>query len=361
MSTETGRRPITLKMISEKAGCSISSVSTVLNNSRGNSVVGDKTRRHILAIANELGYRPNFASRSLKTHRSRTVGVYVQPQLWRSLGNNYERQIFKGIEEAAFERNYDILVLNLSSRALPQVCEARLGEGRIDGLLLLHADREAEWIDRLCDASDCVVAVDCCFDSNRLSRILFDNDAAIRLAVSHLAQLGHRRIGFAGVCTRDALEEAPDREAPFRAATAEFGLDRAPELIFNIDNCHPPIPPEGQRCQLEGIQALHYFRSLPEPPTAVVAYNSLAGLSLMREALATGLRVPQDLSIIGVDDHELIHFFQPMLTVIDHPLQEMGRAGAQLLIDLIEDRETSPAVRVFAPALLPGSSCRSLP
>ena len=116
MSTETGRRPITLKMISEKAGCSISSVSTVLNNSRGNSVVGDKTRRHILAIANELGYRPNFASRSLKTRRSRTVGVYVQPQLWRSLGNNYERQIFKGIEEAAFERNYDILVLNLSSR-----------------------------------------------------------------------------------------------------------------------------------------------------------------------------------------------------------------------------------------------------
>ena len=252
-------------------------------------------------------------------------------------------------------------MLNLSSRALPQVCEARLGEGRIDGLLLLHADREAEWIDRLCDASDCVVAVDCCFDSNRLSRILFDNDAAIRLAVSHLAQLGHRRIGFAGVCTRDALEEAPDREAPFRAATTEFGLDRAPELIFNIDNCHPPIPPEGQRCQLEGIQALHYFRSLPEPPTAVVAYNSLAGLSLMREALATGLRVPQDLSIIGVDDHELIHFFQPMLTVIDHPLQEMGRAGAQLLIDLIEDREPSPAVRVFAPALLPGSSCRSLP
>ena len=120
MSTETGRRPITLKMISEKAGCSISSVSTVLNNSRGNSVVGDKTRRHILAIANELGYRPNFASRSPKTRRSRTVGVYVQPQLWRSLGNNYERQIFKGIEEAAFERNYDILVLNLSSRALPQ-------------------------------------------------------------------------------------------------------------------------------------------------------------------------------------------------------------------------------------------------
>lgn len=144
MSTETGRRPITLKMISEKAGCSISSVSTVLNNSRGNSVVGEKNRRHILAIANELGYRPNFASRSLKTRRSRTVGVYVQPQLWRSLGNNYERQIFKGIEEAAFERNYDILVLNLSSRALPQVCEARLGEGRIDGLLLLHADRKAE-------------------------------------------------------------------------------------------------------------------------------------------------------------------------------------------------------------------------
>ena len=92
---------VTLKTVAATAGCSIAVASTVLNGSRGNTKVSDAMRRRILELAAELGYHPNFASQSLKTRRSMTLGIYVQPKSWRSLSNDYEMAIFRGVEQAA--------------------------------------------------------------------------------------------------------------------------------------------------------------------------------------------------------------------------------------------------------------------
>lgn len=359
MAVAAKKRPVTLKAVAAQAKCSVSSVSTVLNNARGNSVVGDAMRQRILQIAGEMGYRPNFASRSLKTRRSQTLGLYVQPKRWRSIGNTYEMPIFKGVEQAARERNYDVMVLNMGTQVLPAVCEEHLAEGRIDGIVLIHADWNAEWVNELSRTSDCVVAVDCCGGNTNVSRVLFDEPAAIRMALEYLAGLGHRRIGYAGGCTTEKMEVLP-REQAFINSVAHLGLDTDPDLVFNETKCFPPISAEERYCQAEGEAAMRYFHSLAEPPTAVIANNSLVGLLMMREAQRLGVRVPEEMSLLGIDDFEYLHYTDPELTVIDHRLEEMGRCGADLLIDLIEHRVESPAYRMFAPKLIKGTSCVQL-
>lgn len=359
MKRSTTGKPVTLKQIAELTRCSVAAVSTVLNNPQSNSGVSAERRERIKAAAEKLGYHPNFASRSLRQARSRTIGVYVQPKVWRDISNDYEISLFKGIERAAVEHGYDILVLNMNSRILPEICAERLAERRIDGVILLHADRRADWIDQLAAISDCVVAVDCCDATGKLNRVLFDDAAAIRMAVKHLADLGHRRIGYAGVCTMDSLGETADRETPFRRAVEDFGLDRSDELIHNIDNCDPPVDPAGPRCQLEGRQAIDYFLSLAVPPTAVITYNSMVATAMMQEARKRMVAVPDELSIIGIDDYAYLHMLETVPTVVDHRLPELGYAGGTMLIDLIEGKLAAPALQTLGPALLPGETTAS--
>ena len=96
--------------------------------------------------------------------------------------------------------------------------------------------------------------------------------------------------------------------------------------------------------------------SLPEPPTAIITYNSLVGVSVLREARRAGIEVPRDLSVIGIDYCEFTNFIDPTLSVIDHVLTEMGRAGTEMLIDLIEQKISAPALRSFSPLYRPGNS-----
>lgn len=348
------RKTVTLKMVAARAGCSVSSVSTVLNNAKGNSMVSDVTRKRIFAIAKELGYHPNFASRSLRTRSTRTIGVYVQPKKWRQVGNHYELPLFKGVEKAARERNYNVMVLNLGAEVLPGVCKEQLLERRIDGIVLLHTDREIA--EMLSAEHDCIVAVDCAHNSSKVNLVRFDDAAAVHLAVEHLVRLGHTRIGFAGACTAEKNNEA-DRERHFKEALLRNKLNVVDELIFNETKCTEPIRYEDRYCQKEGTAAIRYFHALPKPPTAVVAYNSLVASALMHEAVKLGMKLPEELSVIGIDDYEFLDFQEPRLTVIDHVLEEMGRGSAEMLIDLIEGKITPPVCRVYQPEIKEYESC----
>lgn len=345
-------RPITLKAVAAAVNCSVAAASTVLNGSKGNTAVGDETRRRILAAADEMGYRPNFASRILKTRRSNTLGIYVQPNPWRGIGYSYETKILGGIETGARKRGYDLLLLNMGAEVLPRICGDYLAESRIDGILLLHADSDAAWVDELVESGSPVVAIDCCSAKTALNRIVFDNEAAVMLAVRTLREAGHRRIGFAGCCATGELAEEVSRELFFRSALARFGLADDAELVFNRDRCFPPISPRSEYCQLEGSAALRYFAALPEPPSAIVAYNSLVGAAILCEAQKRGIRIPRDFSLIAFDDNEYLDLVFPGLAVIDHALPVMGAAGAELLMDLIEGRKEGPSMRIFQPELI---------
>lgn len=349
---QNSKRPVTLKAIAETVGCSVATVSTVLNGSRGNTVVGSEMRRRILAAADEMGYRPNFASRLLKKRRSNTLGVYVQPNPWRGIGYSYETSILRGIEEGARKRGYDLLLLNMGAQVLPRICSDYLAESRIDGILLLHADSDADWVDELVKSGGPVVAVDCCSEKKTINRIVFDNAAAVVLAMKTLVDQGHRRIGFAGGCTSAKSAEEGIRELSFRESRERFGLCCEEELVFNGDRCIPPISAQSAYCQMEGVAALRYFVSLPDPPSAIIAYNSLVAVSILYEAQKSRVRIPEDFSLIGFDNRECLYLVHPQISVIDHALPQMGTAGADLLIDLIDGTVKGPVVRTFSPELI---------
>ena len=347
---------VTLKTVAATAGCSIAVASTVLNGSRGNTKVSDAMRRRILELAAELGYHPNFASQSLKTRRSMTLGIYVQPKSWRSLSNDYEMAIFRGVEQAARDRNYDLLVLNISSRNLPDICAEQIAESRIDGVFLIHSDSNADWVDRLLEVSTNIVAIDQPVPQRTLSRVIFDNRAAVELAVRTLRESGHRRIGFIADCVNRDQSDSQIRLETFRACQAAGTVDPDPALVFDRARCVPPPSVEEHYCQITGEKALRYLMALPEPPTAVIAYNSLVGVSVLHEARRMRLEIPRDLSVLGIDCCEFIDLVDPVLTVIDHVLPEMGRAGTEMLIDLIERKAAAPVVRSFSPLLRTGQT-----
>lgn len=353
----TPKKNITLKTIATAANCSTAVVSTVLNGSRGNTKVSEQMRKQVLEVAKALDYRPNFASRSLKSNRSNTLGIYVQPKQWRQLSNSYEMMIFRGIEQAARECNYDLLVLNISSQNLPKICADRIREKRIDGVLLIHCDPDAEWIRQLLDVSSNVVQFDTVSYDERLNTINFDNQAAIHMAVDHLTSLGHTRIGYVSSCLPTPESDISLRETSFRELVQDH-----PELetiIFNRDNCPISLTLSDHFCQAEGREAIRYFRQLTNPPTAIITYNSLVGLSLFREAKQLGIAIPEQLSLISIEKYP--DFGDEQLSVIDHPLTEMGYAGTELLVQHLQSTTVLPPFqKVFQPTLLPGATTAPL-
>ena len=349
---------VTLKTVALYANCSTAVASTVLNGSRGNTKVSEEMREHVLAVARELDYYPNYASRNLKSGRSQTLGIYVQTKEWRGLSFDYEMSIFKGIEHTARELGYDLLALNISSGNLPKICADRLREKRIDGVILIHCDPDADWIDELLDISSNVIAIDYNQPHPRLNQIGFDNHAAIRLAITHLHDLGHRRIGFAGSCLAEPQYDSVLREKAFLELTAKLGTDSDPKLLFHTANCPVTVSEQERFCQREGCEALNYFSTLADPPTAIITYNSLVGIALLKTAQEKKIGIPEKFSVIGIDSSEMIEYISPRLTVVDHALCEMGAAAAAALIERLDHPQAAaePIHRLLQPKLISGGS-----
>ena len=347
-------RRITLKDIAREADCSAAVVSTVLNGAKGNTLVSEETRARVVEIAARLDYHPNFASRSLKMSRSRTLGIYVQNAPWRLLSNSYEMQVFKGIERAAREREYDLLLINLGSGVGPHACARKIAEHRVDGVLLIHAPIEAPWIDELLNLTANVVAVDYNLAKPGLDCMMFDNAAAVRLAMEHLAGLGHRRIGFIGSCLEEPEYDSLQRLGAFKTALTHCDCDGDPNLIFTGDKCPRKIFPEEPCCQLEGQFGADYFLALGEAaPTALIGYNDLVAIEAMRQLQDRGIEVPEQMSVIGIDDSERCLYSRPLLSTVYHPMAEMGYDAAMRLIDKTERQTPTEAIhRVFAPGLV---------
>ena len=345
---------VTLKDIAREAGCSAAVVSTVLNGAKGNTLASEETHARIIDIAKKLEYHPNFSSRSLKTSRSRTLGIYVQNVPGCQLGNSYEMQIFRGIEQAARKSQYDLLLINLSSEGVPEACAVKISERRIDGVLLLHADVNAPWIDALLRVTSNVVAIDFNRPKAGLDMMMFDNIAAVRLAVEHLAVLGHRRIGFIGSCLEHPEFDSVLRVKSFRDAVKEYELDDDERLVFSAVYCPRQLTKEDDYCGLEGYYGAEHFLSMGDAaPTAIIGYNDLVAIALMKRLIHERINIPDSVSVIGIDDSEYCLYMDPALTTIRHPLVQMGYEGTLQLIERIEGSITGPEVcRRFSPELV---------
>jgi LacI family transcriptional regulator len=325
----------TLIEISRLAGCSKGAASAVLNGSKGNIGVSEELRQKVTEVARRLNYRPNFASRSLALRRTQTLGVYVPPQPWGGIGNaQYAGAMLRGVELACLERHYNMLVLNVAGGAAPERCVESVMEQRVEGLLILWADGELPWVDLLLQRGGSVAAVDCLQPHPRIDAVMFDNAAAIRLAVDHLVELGHRRIGYLGTCTAQTIPHNEARRQAFASAMAAHDLEVDPRWLFGATCIDRVVERSSAHCDEAGSLGAAYFTRLGAArPTALVAYNDLTAASALRRLAELGVSVPGDVSLVNVEDTALCRYLTPRLTSVRHPLEEMGAIAANRLID----------------------------
>lgn len=288
------------------------STATVSRALRGLPGVSEATRDRVRETARRLGYVPSPSAAGLASGQTRTVAVVV-PWVTRW----FFAAVVQGAEEVLRERGYDLLLYNLAGdeRARHRVFETSMLTKRVDAVLVLSlkpSDDELARLDRLGRPVTIVGA-----DVPGWATVRIDDEAAARTAVGHLVGLGHRRIAYVGGATEGVLDfTAPAaRLAGYRDALAEAGLPHDPLL-----------EEDGEFSVAGGVRAGHALLERSDRPTAVFAASDEMAMGVLRSARELGLRVPEDLSVIGVDDHELAEIFD--LTTVAQPVHEQGRVAA---------------------------------
>jgi LacI family transcriptional regulator len=311
--------PARIADVAARAGVGVATVSRVLNG-RPN-VSADKRDRVLLAIR-ELNYRPSSVARNLSLRRTLVIGVIVP---FFTSPSAVERM--RGIVSALEGSSYDVALFDVESADRQRRAFDLLGRGdRADGLLGVSFVPPSEELARLQAAQLPCVLVDAPHDA--LPTVVIDDVTAGALATRHLIELGHRRIAFVGDTPADRFrfDSSSDRTRGYRKALRKAGLSAPPEYVC------------------EGTQSRHVARSvaeelllLPERPTAVFAASDIQALGVLEAARALGLRVPQELSVIGFDDIEVASYAG--LTTVRQPLFESGRRGAELLLQALAGRQ----------------------
>jgi len=312
------KRP-TISDVAARAGVSKTTVSHVINNTR---FVEEETRQRVLQAIAELGYRPSVAARSLTTNRTETVGVIVSDS-----SNYFFAEVLSGIEEVLRPANYALLVCNTA-----EILEREahyldlLMRQRVDGIIAAATSQRWDILTGFEMRHMPIVFVDRRFEGLEGPFVGVDNRKGTYLGVSHLIECGHRRIGILAGFQR--LSTMRERLAGFRQALQEHDIPLPEEWVVTS-----PLSIEG------GRQAMRQILSLPERPTAVFLNNNLLSLGALLAIKELGLRCPEDISVIGFDDHPWATVSDPPLTVVRQPAQQIGQVAARMLLSLINGEE----------------------
>lgn len=307
---------VTIKEVARRAGVSVATVSRVYNHSPS---VREETRLRVRRTAQRLGYSPHGAARSLVTKRTHTIGVLL-PDLY----GEFFSELIRGIDQTAQARGYHVLLSSARSQRESLEAALRSMRGRVDGLILMTPDLDAAAAGRSLPAGFPVVLLngppsDAACDSFGIAN--FDGAAAI---VRHLASLGHRRIAI--ICGAEQNFDAAERLRGYRAALAELGLEVDPAL---------ELP--GDFSEAAGHVAARRMLERAVRPTAVFAANdgmAIGALSAFREA---GVRVPEDVAVVGFDDIPMARYVDPALTSVRVDISELGKSATDRLLDALAE------------------------
>lgn len=324
---------VTLSDVARAADVDTSTASRVLNGDPGHRV-GASTRERVLAAAKALGYQPNPLARGLRTARSSTLGIAV-PQL----ENPVFPEIILGAETAARERGYALLISHSDDAGGDARHYEHLARvSRVDGLLVATLEDDERLARSLARTGVPFVVL-----NRKLAdggnHVVFDNVEAARMATEHLIGLGHRRIAHLAGSTSGY--NGVSRLAGYRAALEEADIAFDPSLVT-----------EAGYTFSGGERALYALLARGEAPTAAVAATVLAAAGALKGLHARGMRVPQEMSIVGIHDVAMAEMLHPPLTTVRLPLRDMGARAAGALIDLIERKSETVATELAPQGLV---------
>jgi DNA-binding LacI/PurR family transcriptional regulator len=322
---------VTLKAVAQHLGLTAGTVSAVLNNSKAARSIPEKTRKRIVAAARDLNYRPNFLARSLRVQRTYTVGVIVE-----EIGDAYSGAIVDGMETYLRDNNFFFLtVAHRHDPKLLQTYSQLLASRGVEGLITVDTS-----IDEVPNLPTIAIAGHQKVEN--VTNIVLDHRRAAELGLRHLKELGHERIAFLRGQTKSS--DSATRWAAIQQVARDFEIQIYPELVLQLEGAEntPELGyPYGQA-----------LIARKAPFTALFAYNDISAIGAMRAFEEAGLRIPEDISVVGFDDISLAAFSIPPLTTVRQPLQKMGRVAAQTLLDRIEDRAEFIAEIAVEPELI---------
>ncbi|MGB9591044.1 MAG: LacI family DNA-binding transcriptional regulator [Candidatus Kryptoniota bacterium] len=309
---------ITIKDVANLAGVSKTTVSHVLNQTR---FVQEDTRARVLKAIEELGYRPSSIARSLVSKRTKTVGLLIS-----DVGNPFYPDVILGVEEVALANDYSIFLCNTNydlQRAFKYI--NTIIDKSVDGVLFMSSSMTLEMVEEVVQHQIRAVVLD--WGAMKLeemaSTITINFDVGIQQAIRHLVEMGHRNI--AHVSGPLNLWTAQVRRDAFLRALKSNGLDWENAVIIEGD-----LRIEGGRKALEQIMGLN------PRPTAVFTANDLMALGIIWAARNYHLNLPDDLSVVGLDDIDLSSKVTPSLSTVAMPRNEIGKMAMRMLLDLIE-------------------------
>ena len=333
LSTPPGH--VNLRMLAEHLELSQTTVSLVLNNSPSAKSIPQETRDRVSEAAERLNYRPNYFARSLRQSRSMSVGVLAP-----DLSEGYFTRVMSGVvQELTAAHYFYFTACHDWKRELIEKYPRMLVERAVDGFLLLNTP--ADHI----DVPVPVVAISAHSAAENITNIVLDHHLAVGQALLHLYSLGHRRIAF--MRGPRAIPDSEYRWESIQQVAREIDIKIDPALVIRIDHAgwsmkdgyHPMAPEIGYR-PMQGL--LEKTRDF----TAIFCFNDIAAIGAIRALKDAGLAVPGDVSVVGFDDILSAAYSTPSLTTVRQPLTEMGKRGAQVLLERIANREQEYASEI---------------
>jgi LacI family transcriptional regulator len=326
--TATPPEHVNLKMLAEYLKLSQTTVSLVLNNSPSAKSIPQETRQRVLEAAKRYNYRPNYFARSLRQSRSMSIGVLAP-----DLSEGYFTRVMGGVvEELAAAHYFYFTACHDWKRDLIEAYPRMLVERAVDGFLLLNtpADHIAVPVP--------VVALSAHSAVENVTNIVLDHHLAVQQALTHLHELGHRRIAI--MRGPHAIPDSEFRWESIQQVARELGLKLDPAHVIRIDSAgwsmktgHHPMAPE------IGYKPMQALLKKSRDFTAIFCFNDIAAIGTIRALKEAGIRVPEDVSVVGFDDILSAAYFTPSLTTVRQPLAEMGQRGAQVLLERIANRD----------------------
>lgn len=319
-----------IKDIAAVVGVSPATVSRALT---GTGLVAEPTLTRVREAAAELGYRPNVSARNLRTQRSMAVLMVV-----RDIGNPFYLEILKGVEAAAREAGYSVLMGNTENDPDREAeYFDMLGDGHADGMILMTGKLPTQQLGKTDPARPVVVALEM-IEGSSFPHVQIDNEAAAREAVEYLIGLGHARIAHITGPLPEGMSLR--RLRGYQHAMRDAGLD-----------IRDGYEVRGNFSLKSGQDACRILMSHKVPPTAIFAANDEMAFGVIRELRTLGKQVPEQVSVFGFDDLFLSEAFQPPLSTVCQPRAEIGRVAMTILLDMMSGN-LGPADTIVMPTSL---------
>lgn len=330
--SHSAHRSVSLKQLADHLGLSPATVSVVINRAAVADTISKHTKDLIFAAARKFNYRPNFFARSLRTQRSMTIGVLVP-----EVSEGYATAVLSGIEDQLLQEGYFYFVASHRHRKdLIDEYPRLFMDRAVDGIIAV----DTPWRHKLRVP---VVTVSGHNEAAGVVNVVLDHQNAAELAIAHLVRLGHKQIAFI-----KGQAFSSDTEVRWQAiveATTPLGVSVSPRLTVQLEG-DSPSPKLGYKVTAGLIKSR-------QPFTAIFAFNDISAMGAIRALRESGLRVPEDVSVVGFDDIQSAAYQNPGLTTVRQPLRKMGAIAAEAVLHRVRGSARARAKQItIAPELV---------